>query len=248
MVPITDPLDSDIKEARAEKDLVVKLGDVQRKKSDLLTLLGLSPTTQLHIKGKFSGDTKVSSFFEAASVALQERPDLKNIYLTEESARESVTLAQSSYWPTVSGSLSYEQSADNFSFKEASDNKSVTVSVSWNLWDSGGTYYGVRKARYNLQKSIYQAQSKREEVEKEVEAAWVKVFEEKKELEILEKILKTALENYKAYLIQFQEQEASAKNVLDAQDLLTSTVYSIIGALSSYHTAIAQLSLTMGKI
>jgi len=175
-------------------------------------------------------------------------PMNKNMYLAEDSAKESVSLAQSSYWPRVSGSVSYDQSADNFSFNQANDNKSATVSVSWNLWESGGSYHGVRKARYNLQKSIYLTQDKENQIEKEVEAAWVGVFTNKKEVEIFGKILKTAQENYRAYLIQFQEQEATAKNVLDAQDLLTSTVGSYIASLSSYYTAIAKLNLTMGKI
>jgi outer membrane protein len=247
MVPVTGPLDSKVKVARAKQDVLSKRSQLQKKISDLLTLLDLPQTTQLHIKGKFSGSSKVSSYFEAVESALKERPDFQNMYLAEKRAKDSITLAQSGYWPTVSGSLSYSESADNFSFKESTDNKSATVSVTWNLWESGSTMLSVRRARHLFQKEQYLTQEKRNQIEKEVEAAWVEVQTQEKELLILGQSLETAQENYRAYLIQFEEQTATAKNVLDAQDLLTSTVDSYVRSLASYHTAVARLKLSMGR-
>jgi outer membrane protein TolC len=189
---------------------------------------------------------------ECLSTALGLRPELATYELQVHRAEQSVDVAKSGYYPTVSVLGNYSRYGDDagVSGNNYVDQEDwyVMAVADWNFWEWGKTRHGVEASRSRLEQVKNALENVRDMVSLEVKNAYLTMREAEKRIFVAEKAVVQAEENYRLNVERYNEQVGTTTEVIDAQTLLTRARSDYFNALSNYHLALGELERSMGVL
>ncbi|XOV77787.1 MAG: TolC family protein [Aestuariibacter sp.] len=242
-----DLLQADVRVARGEQTLLQAKNIVKRSQTDLNILLNQNILTEIQPDTTIGAPTDVPTLAQCLVMAIESRPDIVQQGLRVKISRRDSDIAFAGYLPTVTARLSHSASSDNFDFSNSRDSSQLNLNFSWTLWDTLSNRSRYRSAKHDVQIALRNYDKLREIVQQETHVAWLAEQEAKHNIEVLQKAVSQAEENFRVTQIRYKEQLSTANDVLDAQDLLTSTRNDLLAARGAYQIARAQLLFAIGK-
>ena len=104
-----------------------------------------------------------------------------------------------------------------------------------------------KAAHHDVQIALKNESRVKEIVQQETHVAWLALQEERQNYAVLQQSMAQAEENFRVTELRYKEQLSTANDVLDAQDLLTSTRNDLLQARGAFSIARAQLELAIGN-
>ncbi len=241
-----DVLQAHVRVSKGEQDIYAAQNRLALAKSTINILMNRDLMTPFNPQGQMQHIAFTSNFKSLLKQALVNRLELKQSEIDIELATKDLEIAEAQLWPTVSLSLSSGVSANGADYNPAALETTVSLNMSWNFWQWGQTNKAIDAAELDLSIEKLRAEQQKVLVMSQVQSAFLTVMEAQKSLNVSEQALKQAEENFRVSEIRYKEQLGSSNDVLDAQDLLTSTKITRVSALSRYLTALAELDLAIG--
>jgi outer membrane protein TolC len=242
----TDVLEAQVKVARGEQAKIVAENNVARAIAKLNMLMHRDVNATLNAQDQLSWSPHDWTFEKAKECALKNRPDKIQAQIDLKKNKHLLTIERASFYPNVSAQASWKRSGRHFDMHEGVEDLSTQITASWSIWEWGKTVESVAAAKSNIQKSRLSIQKTDDQLLLEIQEAWLALQESEKQVNVLQQALAQGEENYRVNIIRYRERLGTAKDVLDAQDLLTSTRESYISALAQYLSSLANLEYSTG--
>ncbi|MBI4685832.1 MAG: TolC family protein [Nitrospirae bacterium] len=182
-------------------------------------------------------------FEEAIDKAYKSRPDLTSLIFKREAAEKSIKLANTGYYPVVSGNAAYNRSGEKFPLGEGWN---AGVTLSFPIFSGFLTKYQIEEAKANLDVLKANEDLLKQKIFLEVQQAYLNIKEAEERIPIAELVIKQADENLELANGRYAAGIGSPIEVTDAQVLLTNAKSSYIQTLYDYKVAQANLEKAMG--
>ena len=245
-----DLLESEVALAEGEHMLVVAENAVALARAKLNILLGRSVTAEIEVKDFLDQRPRLGAFERYLEMALKFRPEIRAGELAVEKAAEGVRLAKSSLYPWVDLEGVYHKEGTDFALSQNPygdrENAWVALTVNWRVFEWGKRQNEISGARAQVLAKEAALKEIKDQVSLEVRTAYLRFVEASKRLEVTEKSLAQAEENFALNEARYQEQLATSTDVLDAEAMLTSARVNYVNALADLHQAKAYLDYVTG--
>ena len=250
-----DLLQAQVALANSEQQLEKNRTDVRKAEMRLNRLMNRSLALPIHISDDGVGlkpDTVATYDVAALGVeALEARPLMRLLDNGLEQLGITVKLTKSAWYPTVALVGRYEQSGDN---PLATDNDyanaynaSITAQFQWKFWMGGKTRAEVAGAGQKIRALEASIEGYRNQIYEEVQGAVLDCQVASGNMEIAERALGQAKENWRITDLQFQQQTALASDVLDARTFLSQADANYYRSVYGYLNAVAGLERAIGR-
>ena len=251
MIAKNDLLEARVRLAQARQDLIRADNGVAISKASLNTVLHQDVNAPVEVADTVIDTPMPLALADCQTLALQNRPLMKQIDATIKQAERGVDLAKSSYFPKSYLVYNYNLQGDEpgvsgTEFQQAAS-WDVSVSLQWTFWEWGKTHHQVGENRVKLQR----AQEARKEIidgiSLEVKSAFLDTQETHKNISVARDAINQAEENFRIYQERFGQQVATTTDVLDAQTLLSQARMNYNNALCDYNIARAKLEKAVAR-
>ncbi|MDM8516816.1 TolC family protein [Desulfobacterales bacterium HSG16] len=243
----TDILQAELELAQGKNNLISAENDLALAMSRLNVLLHKNVDTRIEPLETLSWRPCLLSYDEAKKNVLSNRMDLLKAKLVVDKNLSSLDLAKTSYWPTLQVEITTSRRGDSLSIKGGQSDQRISLSSNWSLWEWNKTKTDITAAKAEIRRSRLLLSNLEDQLMLEVQEAWLAVQEADQRLTILKKTFAQSEENFRVNKIRYQERLGTAKDVLDAQDLLTRTRKDYTMATASYLISLARLNYAVGK-
>lgn len=242
-----DVLQSAVKIAQGEKKLIASRNSVKKAEATLNQLMDRRIQDPLEVVGEL-GYPRLTWGWEEIEQQLEQRmhPDLQMAILDQEIASVDVAIKKAAQSPELSLTSSYTQDYDFTNGKPSSEDLALSLSLSWDLWDSGSTGKDLATSRSAHVKSGIQLHEKEQAIQLAVRNSWYSLQEAEDQVEVLQQALENAKENYRVNQVRYQEQLGSANDLLSAQDMLSSSRKDWLSALAQFNKARYSMQYELG--
>jgi outer membrane protein len=171
---------------------------------------------------------------------LNNRSEIMALSITEQMARDQISVAKGNYWPSISFEGHYYDSED--SFKEDPDyNISGTVMLNYSFFDGGRRKAEVTQATIEKKRLRYIIQNQTREIALEIETAFLELNTHLSVFQSLKDQLKYSEENFDAVSSQFKFGMANSVDVMDANTLLLTSERKLADA--KYNIQLARIKM-----
>ncbi len=250
MIPKNDLLHAEVELANGKQSLIKAKNAVELSKARFNTILKRKILTPVQIADVLQYQPLEKQLDECFEIALKNRPELKIATLKAQQAGKIVRAAQSEYLPTLSVVGNYTRTGDNPSvsgsdFKDA-ENWYVMGVASWNFWEWGRTKFKVDASRARESQALDAARELNDLIALEIKNAYLNLQEAETQIDVSQKVIEQADENFRITKERFQERVATSTEVLDAQTLLTKAKAQYANALGDFNISRAKLERAMG--
>ncbi|WP_346239273.1 TolC family protein [Niabella insulamsoli] len=211
-------------------------------------LLGLPETTQLEVDTSFIGqqvDTK--SFAEYEQLALQNRHDVQAIQLQQQAAVLGTKAAKAENLPTIALTGGYV-AADIPKFLTLTNAVNAGVGIQYNLanlWKSNAV---LKQSRARETQMAASEALLVDHIRLSVNQDYQKAFLAKRKIEVYEKALTQATENYRITKNKFDNSLVTITDLLDANVSLLSARINVVNARADAALAYKKLLETTGTL
>ena len=185
------------------------------------------------------------------TLALNTRPELKELKLRESQATEGGRLARSRFYPQISLFGTYYREGEDF-FGTENDfsnthNSAIGISMRWNLFEGGRNRSEVRQWIHKKSAIKHQYEDKTNQTIVQVHDAWEALLVSRANIDTARVAVKQAEENLRLTNIQYREQIVVFSEVLDAETYLLQAKTNYYKALYGFWINWAQLERAVGK-
>jgi len=244
-----DVLQAQVKEANGKQNLIKAKNKLTLAKSKMNVLLHRNIDSPIGINDKLQYTPgHWTTFEEVRDVALKNRADLAQSFLDLEKSKANVIISKADLWPTLNTTFNITRYNDSLDWKGGSEEATAVISASWEIWNWGTTKNEIKSSKAKVRESNFKLKKILDEIVLEVQEAWLSLREAKEKVHLLEDSLEKGQENYRVNQIRYQEQLGTASDVLDAQDLLTTTQKDYISSMTDYLTSLATLNYVTGYL
>ncbi|MBN1365789.1 MAG: TolC family protein [Syntrophaceae bacterium] len=180
---------------------------------------------------------------EILNKAYSNRFDLSSIIAKREAAQRSIELAQTGYYPTLSGSAGYDFSGTDFPLGHGWN---AGATLSFPLFSGLLTKYQVDEANANLEVLKANEDAIRQAIRLEVEQAYLNVQDATEQIAVTEMTVLQAKENYNLAEGRYRTGVGNPIEVADATITLNNARANLNTALYNYKIAQAALEKSIG--
>jgi len=244
IAPKADVTKAQVELANAELDLIRAQSGVSLAYAALSNALGLPATTSLTVTGDLQSPGAQPALETSLAFAYQNRPELKRADADLQAARSAVAVAASGTRPSLYATASTNW-LDNSSVSDSGYAAGVTISFP--LWDGGGTAARARQARAEVASSQAASDNAKQQVGLEVQQAYLNVVEADQRIATAEKLVAQAEENHRIAQGRYESGVGPMIDVVDAQTALTAARTSYAQARYDAHVTRARLDLASGR-
>lgn len=253
MIPKNDLLQVEVELANTKQTAITAANGVELAKAALNTSLRRDLSAPLELRDILDLGTERFNFRASLEKALAERPEIKQASLGVGSAREKVTLAKSGLYPQVSLTGSYTRTGDTpivngSDFDDDPDQASVTIGLSWTIWDWRLREHQVGQAKAGVTKAHHVLNQLKDLIGLEIKQAILNLDQTRAKILVSEKAIEQAEESLRMSQERYKEQVTTSTEVLDAQTRLSQSRANYYAALYGFHLAKAQLIRAMGRM
>ncbi|NOY76340.1 MAG: TolC family protein [Calditrichaeota bacterium] len=191
----------------------------------------------------------IQNIKQALQLARANRPDLKMIQENVIIGKKMVDMSKGSYLPTIAFVANY-----GYKYPDREYNPdfyatwTVSVVAQMNLFDWGETYYKQAESEYQLAQIRNTQKMIQDGVTLEVTQSFLQANEAKEKIQVSQKTVEQAKENFRVTENKFKEGMATNTDFLDANGLLTQAKNDYISALADYRISVAKLLKATGTI
>lgn len=185
------------------------------------------------------------TFDDAVQRAYVNRPDLQSVLAREEAFKESVSLARTGHYPTLTGNASYTRAGETFVPEPSGWSAGVTLNIP--LFNGFLTTYQVKEARQNLYQQQANKEALRQSILLDVQQAYLNLLALEEGVVVAEQTVQQATENYDIATGRYSAGVGSPLDVTSALVGLSNAKTNYIAALANYKIAEAALLKAMGE-
>lgn len=241
----SDVLQAELALARGEQDLVKAKNDVLLSKAELNQLRGKPIDWQWQPVGELSFKENPWGWQQALEIVQSLHPDTRQAELAVRIAEQRFEIAQSVLKPqwNLVGRINENH---NRTLNSVDSENSISLTVSMPVWNWRRDANARTAQRHDLKQSQQRLQEIRQTALLAANQAFLIVNEASMRLSILEQSMQQAVENYRVNELRYQEQLATANELLDAERILSNNQRDRVIALADYLTALAKLEFAIG--
>jgi outer membrane protein TolC len=203
------------------------------------------------------------SFDDAEAAARRHNPALDAAFRVVRMASSDVTAARAEYLPTITFDYFYGIDANHFATETPSSLRldpelggrpiqnlgySALASLTLPIWNWGATHSKVKSAEAMKQQAVEDREFAQRKLIADLEQFYGEAKVAKSEMEIRQSSATNAEESQKLALLQYKSGEATALEVVNAQDVLTIERNAFADAEARYATALANLATLTGSL
>ena len=245
MIPKNDLLEAQVRSAQSEQNLISAKNAVKMAESYFNLLLSRDLSSDVNIENEIPLAPLSPSLEESSKSAQENRQEIKIVKAQIENAEKGVNIAKSAFLPSVAATAGFERmSGDDIDINYHT--WKYGVGMSWNLFESGGSYWNLSKAEITTTKIGYQLQSLKDQISLEVKNYYLAAEDAQARMKVAESAITQAEEYFRIVKDRYNLQVATTTDVLDAQTMLDQAKRNYISARSDYAKAIAALNSAMG--
>jgi outer membrane protein len=251
IVAKNDVLQAEVKLAQARQDLVKAETSLGLAKASFNNLLRREVEAPLELV--MGGNEKTpfaTPFEEALGEAVVRRPEVRAAQVSIDQAKESVKIAKSAYFPTVSVAGNYSRLSDAplLAGELKNESWSIQALATVTLWDWKKTASRVGESRVKVTQAENTLQQLKESITLEVKQDYLAMVQSERNIDVAAKSIEQAEENLRVTEERYKYQVATQTEVLDAVTLLAQARVNYYNALSDFNVAKATLERAMGRM
>ena len=183
------------------------------------------------------------SLEDAIKKAFDSRADLKALIAKEDSAKTSIKLAKTNYYPTLSGNASYGWGGKKFPIDSG---WSFGANINVPVFNGLLTHNQIKEAQANLDVANSNVEVLKQAIYLEVQQAYISLVDAEKSIPLAKIIVKQAKENIQLANGRYKVGLGSSIEVRDAETNYNNAQLSYIQAFYNYNTARSNLEKAMG--
>jgi outer membrane protein TolC len=252
LIPKNDMLQSEVQLAGAEIELLRAKNLSTMALARLNTLLRRPVETKIEVEDILKYEPSEISWEHAVEQAKKYRPELLQSEIVIEQADKNITLTRAPYLPAVTVSANYLKQGDNPIAQEyplgPSEVKTAQATLEWRFWAWGQSKDELAAARYNMKKAQENKTELLDNIILQVREAYVDTLEAEYNIEVTEKAIEQAEEDFRINQSRFKAQLSTTTDVLDAQTRLTRAKINYYNALYSYRISLMRLAWATGTL
>lgn len=252
LIPKNDMLQSEVQLAGAEIELLRAKNLSTMALARLNTLLRRPVEKEIEVEDILKYEPSEISWEQAVEQAKKYRPELLQSEIVIEQADKNVTLTRAPYLPALSVSANYLKQGENPIAQEypfgPSEVKTAQAILEWRFWAWGQSKDELAAARYNMKKAQENKTELLDNIILQVREAYVDTLEAEYNIEVTEKAIEQAEEDFRINQSRFKAQLSTTTNVLDAQTRLTRAKINYYNALYSYRISLMRLAWATGTL
>lgn len=257
-VTLADVYNQQTKTGNAELALIQAKNDLETAETNLLYYLGLDvlgnyqfadSTVSTEIE-TFSNEIK-SQYQDLSALverALQTRSDYKSAQLSLASANNGVTIAQSGYFPRLSGSVSYQMRSDNIRYLDHSKYLTVGATLSIPIFEGFSVDNRVQIAEVDAENKSIELTELERNIKRNIQKTYLDLQAAEKSLNVNIENVKAAEENRRIESEKYSLGSGTLLNVLIANSDYTTARTNYINAKFAYVVLSEQLKYFVGVL
>jgi len=233
--------------AQAQSDQISAQNQFALSKQSLNNTLGRPIETEfepVHIEG-VPTTPKVDQT-AVANAAQQNRPEVKALVKTRESLALITRATERGMNPSLSLGVNHVRNIDAEGFSSRNESTVGTVTLNIPIFDSGITRAQVKEARQDEEQARIQLDQVKLGISLEVRQALTNIINASTRLEVAQRQLKAAEENYRIAKVRLTAGEGITLEITDALQQLTQARTGVVSARYDYWTAYSQLQRAVG--
>jgi outer membrane protein len=242
--PKIDVTKAEVDLANAQLALIQVRNNYQVARVTLNNAMGLRQTLTFPIEDILGFQAMTITQEEILRSAYERRPELLQLKAQQRSQEATVKLAQSNYYPILSGDASYLYRGPDVN--DLYWDASLTATVSIPIFTGFSTRSQIAEAKANLRNLNAQEETLKLNIRLEAEQAFLSLQLSKEQIDVTEKSLGQAKENYDLATGRYQVGVGSPLEVADAEASLANARANNIQALYNYKVAEAKIIQVMG--
>lgn len=240
-----DVLASQVELADAQASLIKAQNNYDLAVASLNDVIGLPLDSELKLKEDLQYAAYSLTLEECSQYALVSRPEIAEYQTQVASAKEDIKVAKSGRLPTVDFAV-----AQSWYDKELpgleNDNWQVSLTASWNIFDSGLTKSQIKQSQHGLNTAAEQLKQKQNAILLEVRQYYLSLREAEKRIETQKVAVEQARESLIIAEARYDAGVGTNLDVLDAVLALNQARINDVQALYDYNSSMAQLHKAMG--
>ncbi len=251
IVPKNDVLLAEVNLANAKQQLAKAANDLAAAKASFNILLRREVETPFEVVDILAHKAFPLSFAESLEEALRLRPEVKTAQLNVEQAKESVKIARSGFFPTISLLGNYSRFSDELDLEPGSNRFkelwSIQAEATFTIWNWGNTAFKVGENKVKVKQAEDAKNQEIDSITLEVKNDYLNMQVAEKNIRTAEKAIEQAEENLRMNEERYKYQVATQTDVVNAVTLLAQARVNYYGALSDFNVAKSQLERAMGR-
>lgn len=240
--PRSDVARAEVDVANARVDLIRARNAERLARVALNTAMGIEIDTPTQVQDNLVYEPVSLDRAQIRAEALRQRPEYRQVKLQVEAAEAVERQAFRNFFPDVTGSGTYGGIRE-----ELVEVWSLTLSLTWNMYDGGGRVARYREARANVDGARSRVRVLELDLLREVEQTQITIEEAQERLQAAQTAVASAQENFRLAQGRFDAGVGTILELTDAQLALTQAQNVEAQALADYRIALYRLDRARGR-
>ncbi len=243
--PKIDVTKAEVDVANAQLALIQAKNNFAIARANLNNAIGLREDLAFAVDKKIEVTPRVTPLEDILSAAYRQRPEILKVKAQERSQEAAVKLAQSGYYPILSGNAQYLWRSHHIG-EDLYWDWILGANLTIPLFSGFLSPNQVAEARANLRNLQAQEESTRQNIRLEAEQAYLNHQLSVEQIEVTRKSVDSAKENYDLASGRYQVGVGSPLEITDAEVQLANARANYIQAIYNFKTAEARIEKAMG--
>ncbi len=246
-----DVLKAKVRYSNTRLSMIQAKNNVKLAEEELLSLLNMREGIEVVVDTTMTVEFAEPDLKREIQFALRNRPDLKSLRYSMESAQAQISAAKGGWMPTLGASFSYgwndRQIAENLNFFKDEYMWAITGYFSFNIFDRFNTSANVQTAKANYRIAEYNLEKARLDAIKEIKSLVLTMEQAWERINVAQETVEQAREDLKLAEERYRVGAGTMLEVIDAQVALTQAKADVIEAKCDYLIARADLARATGR-
>lgn len=246
-----DVLRASVQLANVRSQLIKAKNSLRLAKESFKITLGLELKTEVNVEGKLEYNQKSFQLEELLNMAMENRPDLRQLELQVLAGDKLVSVAKAGNKPNLVFMSNYDANFST-SYEEGIDRDwkrtwNVTLAVDIPIFDGLATRARVKQAKSGLNQVKLGKAQLEDGINLEVKSAYLSLQEAQALIDAQKETVQQAEESLRIANLQHENGMITTVELTDAELALTQARVNRLQALYDYTVAIARLEKAIGK-
>ncbi|MGH7307144.1 MAG: TolC family protein [Candidatus Rokuibacteriota bacterium] len=240
--PRSDVARAEVDVANARVDLIRARNAERVARVALNTAMGIEIDTPTQVQDNLVYEPVTLERAQIRAEALRQRPEYRQIKLQVEAAEAVERQAFRNFFPDLTGGGTYGGVRE-----ELTEVWSLTLALTWTMYDGGGRVARYREARANVDGARSRVRALELDLLREVEQSQITIEEAQERLQAAQTAVASAQENFRLAQGRFDAGVGTILELTDAQLALTQAQNVETQALADYRIALYRLDRARGR-
>jgi outer membrane protein len=249
---LSDYLKAKVQLSNDSLALITAQNNIKLAEADLNNILGRNVDLPIQIDAKLEYKKFDPTAYSVTEETIENHPQINITKSAVDQAHSGLTMARSTYFPSISFGVNYSWSDTKFpkswaDYQKPNDPWYIGIQVSLNLFNGLSTLSNIWSAQANLQAAKEKLINDRREVKLEINTALLAITEAEQKIQVTEDALKSAEEDLNLTQEKYNLGAASMLELLDANYSYTTAKSNQVQSLYDFNLAVAQFEKAIGK-